>query len=111
MKKELLKKFQWRTFILKTAVGSARRERLWPVSLLLLAKWSVNSRYCLNPKGEFIGCSEMSLEQQKQGIGANEGCFQLPNLGLIVGLGTGHIGAGPSSIECRKVLSHQQFQL
>ena len=54
--------------ILKTAVGVVRRERLRPDSLLLLAKWSVNSRWCPNPQGEFIGCSEMSLEQQKKGI-------------------------------------------
>jgi hypothetical protein len=54
--------------ILKTAVGVVRRERLRPDSLLLLAKWSVNSRWCPNPQGEFIGCSEMSLEQQKKDI-------------------------------------------
>ncbi len=66
----------------RTAVGGVRRNQPWPVSLLLLAKWSVNSRYCLNPQGEFIGCSEMSLEQQIQAFGANGGCLQLPNQGL-----------------------------
>ncbi len=63
----------------KTAVGGVCSKQLRPVSLLLLAKWSVDSRYCLNPKGEFTGCSEMSLEQQKQASGANGGCLQLPN--------------------------------
>jgi len=54
------------TMNVKTAVEVVRRERLRPDSLLLLAKWSVNSRWCPNPQGKFIGCSEMSLEQQKQ---------------------------------------------
>ena len=52
---------------LKPAVGCIRRERLCRISLLLLAKCSGHIRYCPNPKGEFIGCSEMSLEQQKDG--------------------------------------------
>jgi hypothetical protein len=39
----------------KTAVGGVRSKQLRPDSLLLLAKWSVDSRYCLNPKGEFTG--------------------------------------------------------
>jgi len=29
--------------------------------VFVLGKWSVNSRNCLNPKGEFCGCSGMSL--------------------------------------------------
>jgi hypothetical protein len=52
----------------KPAVGGIRRERLCRISLLLLAKWSGHGRYCPNPKGESIGCSEMSVEQQKEGI-------------------------------------------
>jgi hypothetical protein len=35
------------------------------ISSHFLAKLSVSSRYCLSPQGEFIGCSEMSLEVQK----------------------------------------------
>ena len=50
-----------------TAVGDIGRERLYPVSLLLSAKWSGHSRSCPNPEGEFVGGSEMSLEQKKEG--------------------------------------------
>jgi len=44
---------------------SCPKRTLRPDSLLLLAKLSVNSLWCPNPQGEFIGCSEISLEQKK----------------------------------------------
>lgn len=41
-----------------------------------------NSRECLNPEGEFHGCSEMSLERQKKGVRSERQLRQLPNIGL-----------------------------
>src|SRR6185369_13685730 len=39
------------------AVDICRDESIRAVSSQFLAKWSVSSRYCLSPQGEFIGCS------------------------------------------------------
>lgn len=39
---------------------------------------SGRSRYCLSPKGEFIGCSEMNLAVQKYPCNANAGTIQPP---------------------------------
>lgn len=44
----------------------------------VLTKWSESSRYCLSPKGEFIGCSDMSLDVQKQHVSSNAGSCQQP---------------------------------
>src|SRR6185369_5848760 len=68
---------------LATAVESCRNESLRAVSSQFLAKWSVNSRYCLSPQGEFIGCSGMSLELQKQHVSSNAGSSQLPDWTIV----------------------------
>ena len=49
------------------------------ISSQFLAKLSVHSPYCLSPQGEFMGCSEMSLEVQKWPLGTNAGSVQLPD--------------------------------
>ncbi|NTU43764.1 MAG: hypothetical protein HGA78_12105 [Nitrospirales bacterium] len=53
-------------------------------SLLVLAKWSDRSRNCLNPQGEFCGCSAMSLQQQKNERSSECLLFHLPFLGSFI---------------------------
>jgi hypothetical protein len=63
----------------KTAGGGCLDEGLRAVSLHFLAKWSVSSRYCLSPQGEFSGCSVMSLDVQKQPGRPNTGSCRPPH--------------------------------
>jgi hypothetical protein len=66
---------------LKTAVG---RVGLSGLALFRCGSWqneALNSRDCLDPKGEFHGCSIMSLEPQKKSLLSERQLFQLPDIG------------------------------
>jgi hypothetical protein len=62
-----------------SAVDICRNESIRAVLSQFLAKWSVNSRYCLSPQGEFIGWSGMSPEVQKEHGSANAGSPHPPS--------------------------------
>jgi hypothetical protein len=54
------------SIILYPEGGRTALSDLTAFSLSVLVKWSVRSRDCLSPQGEFHGCSGMSLHRQER---------------------------------------------